>query len=80
MNYRMEKEKQAKQFNQILMLQKQAKDWKYKAESMQAQSVKLKDQVYQLKVRTKTDERNLSGELEKLTQDYNNLQSLLKQR
>lgn len=43
------------------MLQKEVKDWKFKAEGMQEESVKLKDEIYQLKARTKTEERNLSG-------------------
>lgn len=41
------------------MLQKEAKDWKTKADLTQEESVKLKDEVYQLRARTKNEERNI---------------------
>jgi hypothetical protein len=41
------------------MLQKEAKDWKTKADFAQEESAKLKDEVYQLRARTKNEERNI---------------------
>lgn len=39
----LEKEKQGKQFSEILMLQKEAKDWKGKVDLLQEESAKSKN-------------------------------------
>lgn len=77
---RAEKEKQGKSLSEILMLQKESKEWKVRAEEAFEEIAKTRDEAYQVRMRTKSEERNLAIELEKLTQEYNNLQLLLRQR
>ena len=79
-SYKAEKEKISKYYQQILGLQKEAKEWKYKAEVQHDEGIKIKEQCYQLKARIKNEERNIVSELERMTHDYNNLQGILKQK
>jgi hypothetical protein len=71
-----EKDKHGKNMNELLLLQKEAKEWRTKAEGLSGEVAQLKEENYMMKTRNKQDERNLASDLEKLTNDYNNLQSM----
>lgn len=57
---RMEREKQSRHISEVLLLQKEAKDWRGKAELANEEAAKLKEECYQLRTRAKGEERNLA--------------------
>jgi chromosome segregation ATPase len=77
---RQEREKQSKNMNELLLMQKEVKDWRNKADQVAQELAQARDEVHLLKTRTKQDERNLTAELERLTSEFNNLQTLYRQK
>ena len=45
------------------MLQKEGKDWRFRAEEAFEEIAKIRDEAYQLRARTKGEDRNLALEL-----------------
>lgn len=53
--FRQEKDRQSKNMNELLLLQKEVKDWKGKVEQLNGELVQTKEENHLLKTRMKQD-------------------------